>query len=257
MNLMKGTRNSILPILIAAGLLLASCAGPSSSAATDSTNQQGPAEARTVQVSASGSVQAEPDTALLRLGVETLDPRAQSAIDNNRRRMQSVQSALADQGIAAVDIQTVQFRVDVEQVRPDIADAEATTRFRVTHILQVQTDQVASAGELLQAALDAGANRVQSVQFSIADPTALESQARSQAVAAARAKADELANGLGAEVGTVRQIIESGAGAPRPVMAAAAESPAAMPIASGSLTVTVTVDVTFDLKPAASQDTNK
>lgn len=244
------TRKSILPVLISAGLLLAGCAGQSGPAAADVSQDQGSGgEPRTVQVSASGSVQAEPDTALVRLGVETLDPRAQAAIDANRRRMESVQSALADQGIADADIQTVQFSVDVEQVRPDTPDAEATTRFRVTHILQVQTDQVSTVGELVQATLDAGANRVQSIQFSIADPTSLESQARSQALAAARDKATELASGLDAEVGAVRQIVESGAGTPRPVMAAAAESPAAMPIASGSLTISVTVDVTFDLNP--------
>lgn len=251
---MSARRKSILPVLISAGLLLASCSGGSSTGqASQSDVQQGPTETRSVQVSASGSVQAEPDTALVRLGVETLDPQAQRAIDANRRRMESVQSALADQGVAEADIQTVQFSVDVEQVQPGTPDAEATTRFRVTHILQVQTDQVATVGEMLQAALDAGANRVQNIQFSIADPTTLESQARSQALAAARDKANELANGLDAEVGAVRQIVESGVSLPRPVMAASVESAAAMPIASGSLSVSVTVDVTFDLIPTAGQ----
>lgn len=247
---MTASKRPIIAWLAAAGLLLASCAGATNPSTTgENTGANGGQEPRTVQVSASGSAQAEPDTAVLQLGVETLNPRAQPAIEENRRRMQAVQSALVDQGVAEADLQTIQFNVDVEQVRPDTPDGEVTSRFRVTHILRVQTDQIDTVGELLQAALDAGANRVQSIQFSLADPTALETQARSQALVAAREKAAELADGLNAQIGAVRQISENGSGIPRPIMAAAAESPAAVPIASGSLTINVTVNVTFDLQP--------
>jgi uncharacterized protein YggE len=251
MNGMLSSRRTIITWLAAAGWLLANCAGQTNpEVANGNAGSSESQQPRTVQVSAAGSVQAEPDTAVIQLGVETLNPQAQPAIESNRRRMQAVQAALTDQGIAASDMQTVQFNVNVEQIRPDTPDGEMSPRFRVTHILRVQTDQIATVGDLLQAALDAGANRVQSVQFSLADPTGLESEARAQALAAARDKATELAAGLDAQVGPVRQITESGGGTPRPIMAAAAESSASVPIAAGSLSITVSVNVTFDLIPA-------
>jgi uncharacterized protein YggE len=236
-----------------AGLLLAACSSGAAVAqpAPDDGGGAG-GEARTVEVSASGSVQAEPDTALLLLGVETTGPRPQPAIDDNRRRMEAVLAALGDQGVADTDIQTVQFSVNVDRSQPPNPDGPAGESYRVTHLVRVKSDKTGTIGELLQAALDAGANRVQSVQFTLSDPTALESQARSQALSAARDKASELTGGLDAQLGAVRQIVESGAGQPRPVLAAAQVEGAAagVPISTGSLTITVNVDVTFDLNPA-------
>jgi uncharacterized protein YggE len=69
---------------------------------------------------------------------------------------------------------------------------------------------LSKTGELLQEALEAGANNVGGISFSVADPKALQQKARDQAIADAQAKAEQLAAGLGAQLGPLRQVSEYG-----------------------------------------------
>lgn len=240
-----------LGLLVSAGLAFAACAPTGNPPQVQLPDLPTTPEARVVQVSASGTVEAEPDTVLLLLGVETTDDDAQDAIDDNNRRMSSVQEAMVDAGVAEENIQTAQFNVSIERFRPEEGPGEAETeiqRFRVVHLVQVRSAEIDAAGSLLQSALDAGANIVRDVRFTIDDPRELRQQARADALNAAQAKAEELADGLDAELGPPRRIQEGGTG-PIPVQASAQieRAQAEAPIAAGTLTITVNVDVTFDL----------
>lgn len=245
----KQTRTkAILGYMIVAGLIIAGCSSAEVPAVglpqLDSTP-----EPRSVRVTASGSAEAEPDTVVLRLGAETTDERAQRAIDDNNRRMQEVQEALADEGVNPEDVRTVQYDVSIQRLRPE-GDQPRVEQFRVIHVVEVRSGDVEEAGTLLQSALDAGANIVRDVRFTVDDPSELQQEARRQALETARANAEQLAAGLDAELGPPRLIQESG-NRPIPVSAGAAEleqAAAAAPIAAGTLTVTVTVNVTFDLE---------
>lgn len=240
-----------LGLLVSVGLALAACAPTGNPPQVQLPDLPTTPEPRTVQVSASGTAEAEPDTVLLLLGVETSNDDAQDAIDANNDQMTSVQEALVDMGVAEQNIQTVQFDVSIERFRPEEGPGEGGTeiqRFRVVHLVQVRSGEIDAAGNLLQSALDAGANIVRDVRFTIDDPTELRQQARADALDAARMKARELASGLDAELGPPRRIQEGGTG-PVPVQAAAQveRAQAEAPIAAGTLTITVNVDVTFDL----------
>jgi hypothetical protein len=102
---------------------------------------------------------------------------------------------------------------------------------------------------VLQAALKAGANTVAGVEFAIADPTALQRQAREKAMASARAKAEQLAAGFGVKLGAVRSINEFSTPVPVPVTMAMPEGMGGggVPVQGGTFNVTVEVQVTFDI----------
>jgi hypothetical protein len=84
----------------------------------------------------------------------------------------------------------------------------------------------------------------------VADPTELERQARDKAIADARAKAEQLAAGLGAKLGPVRQVSEYG-GVVKVVEAPVAEralaAGAPVPVSGGEFSVTVQIQVVFDI----------
>ncbi len=240
---------AVLATLIAAGLAISGCTSAADAPAVGLTQRETTPEPRSVRVTATGSAEAEPDTVVLQLGAETTDEEAQRAIEDNNRRMQEVQEALADQGVEAQDIRTVQFDISIQRLQPEEGEPRFE-EFQVIHVVEVRSGDIEGAGTLLQAALDAGANIVRDVRFTIDDPSELQQEARRQALESARANAEQLAAGLDAELGPPREIQESG-DRPIPVRAGAAElerTAAQAPIAAGTLTVTVTVNVTFDLE---------
>jgi uncharacterized protein YggE len=109
-------------------------------------------------------------------------------------------------------------------------------------------------GELLDAAVSAGANSIYGISFYVEDQTAAASDARVEAVEDARTKADELASAAGMTVGPVVSIAEGVPPVLSPVYAmgrggaGAAMAEAAVPVEPGSTTVSVDVTVTYELR---------
>jgi uncharacterized protein len=105
---------------------------------------------------------------------------------------------------------------------------------------------------LLDEAVNAGANSINGVTFSVDDQTAAASEARHRAVEDARTKAEEVAKAAGLTLGSIVSIAE-GTVSPMPPMYAAREgdmamADAAMPVEAGSSTVAVDVAMTFALR---------
>lgn len=227
---------------------------------------------RTVSVDATGEATASPDVVTVELGVEIENTDLGPALDEANQRMADVTAALKDAGITDDNIQTTRFNISViqpsdqaargmpvpqapqstEGPEPAQEQQAQVTRYRVTNVVQVTVpmSEVEQVGQVLQQALDAGANTVNYIRFGLQDPTALEEQARNAAIDAAQKKAEQLANGFGATLGPIRSI-SSGGGAP--VRAFAMEAPAAeaagvaVPISAGELSVTIHLSATFDL----------
>jgi uncharacterized protein YggE len=220
---------------------------------------------RTVSVDATGEATASPDVVTVELGVEIENADLSQALADANQRMSDVSVALEDAGIVEENIQTSRFNISVirprdEPVRemvlpeaqaPGEEQPEMVTRYRVTNYVQVRVpmDDVEQVGEVLQQALDAGANTVNYIRFGLQDPSVLEEQARDAAINAAQTKAEQLANGFGATLGPIRSV-NSGGGAPARAVAMEAAAPAAMgavPISAGELSVNIHVQATFDL----------
>lgn len=203
----------------------------------------------TITVAGEGEATAQPDVAYVSVGVVTQAPTAAQATADNARLLNSVLDALRGRGVESRDLQTSGLSVSPQYAqgrseRPDIIGYQAINNVTVT------VNDVARAGELLDAALGAGANRVGGLRFSIRDTAALRQQALAQAVAAARTNAEAIAASLGLPLSGVSTVVEESVNVPTPravAFSAPAAAPAAppTPVEAGELHVTARVRIAF------------
>jgi uncharacterized protein YggE len=201
---------------------------------------------RTVQVSGSGEVQAEPDSAVVRLGVQTDADTARAALDENNTKAQAVLDSLQKSGIPSKNIQTQAIRLTARYETQN--DNQTLVGYTAMNIVQVRTNKLDSLGSLIDQAVSAGANTIENIAFEVSDPQAVSDQAREAAMQNARHKAEQLANLAGATLGPVLEIQETSP-TPGPVFQAAAPSAqaAVVPVSPGSQTVSVDLQVTWTL----------
>ncbi|GAB4574808.1 MAG: hypothetical protein Kow0077_23180 [Anaerolineae bacterium] len=199
----------------------------------------------TITVPGYGTANGSPDIAYVTLGVEMRDPALSVAMQAADDAMAAVLAALQAAGIAAEDIQTVDFSVwSEESFGPEGPAAEASRAYRVAHIVRVTVRDTAQVQAVVDAGVRAGANRIHGVSFGLDNPAALEATARLDALADARDRAEQIAAAIGATLGEVVTVSEGGAAAPMP-MVEAARGMGGGGIQQGQLSVGVQVQVTF------------
>ena len=205
---------------------------------------------RTISVNGDGAASAAPDIADLELGVQTIDEDPTVAIVDNTAAMANVIETLVDLDIDEDDIRTLTFNMWVEQVYgPDGPTGEFL--YHVVNQIMVRVRDLNTTGDVLGAALAAGANNVSGITFGVEDTQALEEAARDAAVDNAVAKAEQLAERLGVKVGSARHVSETSGGRPpeRLERAVAFESAgASVPVSPGDFTVRVSVNIVFDIE---------
>jgi hypothetical protein len=163
---------------------------------------------RTITVVGEGKVSIKPDVARAAIGVEVVEPTVKAASAANKELIEAVLAALKEQGIAEKDIQTSGFSIFAERFGPMGPLPADEVQYRVSNNVSVKIRALDSIGAILDAAVEAGANNIYGVDFSLDDPNAVESSAREKAVADAKAKAEELALLTGLKVGNVVSISE-------------------------------------------------
>ena len=207
----------------------------------------------TVSVSGHGSVNVPPDTATINIGVDVIKPTLGEAQETADAQATAVIEALEAAGIASEDIQTSYFSVSILRDYSENADPTLITGFQITNQLQVTVRDTDQIGELLDAAINAGANSIYGVTFYVDDQTEASSEARVEAVDDARTKAEELAAAAGMSLGPVVAISEGTSPFVSPVYDMArgggmGAGQAATPVEPGSTTVAVDVTMTFELQ---------
>lgn len=248
-------RQALSGLRAGATLAVAGAAMPAFSnvamAQEDATPVAGAVGVPTVSVSGHGSVNVPPDTASVTIGVDIIKPTLTDAQTEAANQVNSIIEALKSAGIAAEDIQTAYFSVNILRDYSENADPTLITGFEVINQLQVIVRDTSTLGDLLDASINAGANSIYGVNFYVDDQTAAASEARIMAVEDARAKAEELASAAGMSLGPVVAISEGTVPVISPVYARGggmAMDAAAMPIEAGSTTVAVDVQVTYELR---------
>ncbi len=223
-------------------------AGGQLEAATEDDGEQ-----RTISVSGSGTASAKPDEVVVRLGVETTADTAREAVARNSEQMEAVVDALKAAGILVENIQTqtIQLRARYETVRPEPGEPEKRELigYEASNIVEARSEDLEAVGELLDAAVEAGANRIEGLRFELSDLAELLERAREAAWEDAEQKADQLANLAEVELAEVVTIDEATT-APRPAASVGAvlEREAAVPIEPGAEDVRVDLQVTWSLR---------
>ena len=236
-----------LPILLAAAISLGAC-GPATIVANPLPPQ------RTLSVSGAGMVQLTPDIAYVNIGVHTEMATASEAVSANNAQTQQVVEALKKAGVAAKDIRTSNFSIWPNTQFDPQTNARLGTTYVVDNTVYVTVRNLDKLGDLLDAAVKAGANNVNSIQFDVADKAPSIKQARDEAVKDARAQAGELAAAAGVSLGNL-QTIAFNDSVPSPLMeqygkggGGGAPAALAVPINPGTMTLTVNVNMVYEIQ---------
>jgi len=204
---------------------------------------------RTVSVSASGSVAAEPDIAHIQAGVATEAETARDAIARNNAVMAKLIEGLKAAGIAARDIQTTMLHVEPRYSQPKDGRPGTISGYRVINQVRLTVREVKRLGDILDQAIALGANQINSIGFDIASAETLKDEARKQAMANAKRRAELYASAAGVQLGQVLRISESVQEAvSRSMGREQAMAPSSVPIEAGARTLTVAVHVTYALR---------
>jgi uncharacterized protein YggE len=198
-----------------------------------------------ITTSGTGTVVSVPDHASFSFGVETQGETAKAALEANAGEMRRVIEALRDAGIDVRDIRTESVQLHSRYAN----DGQRVVGYSATNAVSAETDDLDKAGEVIDAAVGAGANQVSGPALTREDRDSQEHEALRRAVAEARAKAEVLADAAGVSLGAATTVVETSAGPPpmpyyeRSALAA----DAATPIQAGTAKVEATVSVTFAL----------
>jgi uncharacterized protein YggE len=204
---------------------------------------------RTITVGSTASVEAQPDEAVIDLGVRSESAESVAAFAQNAKAMQMVLDAVGAAGVAEKDVQTT--NVSLEQRVTDRGEPSEQRVFVASNSIRVTIRDLTSVGRVIDAAVRAGVDSVNDIRFQVADPEAVRSDALTRAVTGARAKADALARAAGADVIRVVTIDERSyrppvyrAAIPAPALAVDVATPVVPP---ESLDVMVTISVIWEI----------
>jgi uncharacterized protein YggE len=172
--------------------------------------EAGYSPAQAITVVGQGSARVEPDIARVSVGVETSAETIAEAVAQNEAQMQGVLAALAEAGIADKDIQTTNFSISLDRYEPvaRTGEEQTPTVYRVSNMVNVTIRDLEMVGTVLDAVIEAGANNIWGVSFTVEDPSAAQAEARADAVANARERAEALAELSGVELGPVMAVSE-------------------------------------------------
>ncbi len=202
-----------------------------------------------VDISATGEVTRVPDVAIISAGVVTRAQSATAAIEENANRMERVRAALRRAGIADRDIQTSSINLNPDY-RYQENQPPVLTGYQASNTLSIRFRDIRSTGQILDALVAEGANQINGPNLTIDQPEAARDEARVQAIAVGKARAELYARALGKRVGRLLSVSESGGySVPRPMpMAAMQERGAAdTAIEPGEQSVEVTLAMSFEL----------
>ena len=203
---------------------------------------------RTITVTGTGTVFVENKEAALSLSVVSRDEDVLKASEQNAEKMTAVMKAVSEAGVGSDAMHTTDYSIWQEE-KDNQYTRKTTTQYVVSNRLKVTVKDIAKTGAIIDAAIKAGANKMNSLSYSAGDTSEAEKQARILAVRNADQKANVLVSTSGLTLGKVIFISEydSNYGSARNADFVKAKM-AATPISGGSSSVSITVDVTYELK---------
>ena len=237
---MKNKFSLLIVSIIVIGLL-AAC---SPSAAPASVKNE-----RSMTVSGTGRVTVVPDIASINIGVRSEAEVVTDALDSNTAQANAISEALQELGVAEDDIQTSNFNVYPSDRYDPMTGQVEGRYFVVENTVNVTVRELSSLGEVLTAVVEAGANNIYGINFNVEDREAAIAEARQLAIEDAKAKAEAIAEESGVELGEILNISVYSGSTPTIYYDAkgGAYSEAAVPIAAGTLSITMEASLKYSI----------
>lgn len=201
-----------------------------------------------VSVTGEATVSVAPDQAQIDGGVTSDARTAREAAEANNAAMGKVLQALKGAGIEEKDFQTSRLSLQ-PQYAPNRTGPSPVTGYRASNRVTVRIRDVAKVAGVIDVLVGAGANDIGGINFTVSQPSKHLDDAREKAVADARRKAEIYAGAAGVTLGEPLSISEEGAPAPLFRGKMAAPMAAGAPVAQGEETLSVTVSVSWAIKP--------
>ena len=235
----------VIGLVLVISLLLIGCESQETTGANGS-QQTG------VWVSGTGKVTAVPDVAIFSLGVEAQEKTVKEAQSEAISAMNAIITALKANGVAEKDIQTQWYNISPVMKWVEDTNEQITIGYKVTNMVTAKIRDISKAGATIDAVAEAGGNltRINSISFTMNDPTAYNNQAREKAMQDANAKAEQMATLAGITLGKPIYISETSSYIPTPYYLkdyAEGGSPST-PISPGELDITLTVQVGYAIE---------
>jgi uncharacterized protein YggE len=201
-----------------------------------------------IVTTASGEVRVAPDRATIQIGVQSRATTAAAAATQNSQKQQAIIDAIKARGVPAAQITTSNFNV-IPETRYDREGQAAprTTSYLVINTVTVELRRIDQVGPVIDAALAAGANQINSLGFGLANADSARRAALAEAVAKSRADAEVMARAAGGSIGSLielNSVDQYMPGPPRPFdmrVAVGAVAEAKVPVEAGEETVRATV----------------
>jgi hypothetical protein len=219
----------------------------------------GAADKSIISVTGQSEFDVDPDQAEMYIRVQTKEPTARRAQDENSRLMTTVKEALKKSGLSESEMETTSYNLWPQQKWDPVKQESIDDGYMVSHLLKITTKNIDKIGSYLQTAVDNGANGLDSVQFSLsaAKKKDVNSEALAQASGNAKEKAQAIAAGMGVTLGQVSSISEANVNYPYPIRYAsggmdyAMAEKAAVPapdLSPEKVTVSAQIGVAYEIK---------
>jgi uncharacterized protein len=204
---------AIVLISVLAILGLSGCSGGVEAQDTSSVvinGQQG------IWVTGQGTVTVTPDIANVSLGISVQAAKVADAQAQAASAMSKVISALTSNGVDPKDISTQYYNISPITKYDNTTQQSTITGYQVSNIVNAKIRAIDKVGTIIDAVAAAGGDltRINGVSFSVDDPSRYYSQARTNAMNNAKAKAQELASLAGVTLGRPTYIVENAVSAP-------------------------------------------
>jgi uncharacterized protein YggE len=203
-----------------------------------------------IQTSGEAVITAKPDRAQIDIGVVTQADNSQNAASKNATQLGAVLAQLKQLLGTGADVKTISYSLSPNYRYPTGGGEPTITGYTATNVVRVTLDDLTQVGKVIDTATGSGANRIQSLQFTLKNRETVEAQALTEAARNARKKADTLAAALGVNILRILSVSES---SPivvpvRSVAYARAEA-TSTPIESGTIEVQATVSLSVEISP--------
>lgn len=157
-----------------------------------------------ITVVGTGTAYGTPDTATIELGTESRSDSVRDAFTDANATIDTIITALVELGVAREDISTTGLNIHRDYYGSEMASGG----YVVSNTVRVNVRDIALVADVINVAVENGANQLYGLTFSISEVAELTSSARTDAFADARARAEELASLAGLTLGPVVSIVE-------------------------------------------------
>jgi len=222
------------------------------------TGSGGAIDKSTISVTGQAQFDVDPDEAEVNIRVQTKEPTAKRAQEENARLMSTVKEALKNAGVKDDEMETINYNMWPQQKWNPTTQESEDDGYMVQHTLKVTTKDVTHVGAMVETAISAGANGLDSINFKLSDKKRedVNSEALAQASTNAKSKAESIAAGLGVRIKGIVAVSESNVGYdyyPRPMYAMSEKAAGGMDysenvVSPASVSVSATIGIVYEIE---------